>query len=85
VIGGLITQSLTAYAITFVIASSSLFEPLRLWFISKTPMLRIGNNKHMVECRMCMGFHVALLVCNTDWKMVLPVYGLSYFMATQER
>lgn len=77
--------SLSAYTITFVLASSSLFEPFREWFMSKTQGLKIGNHKHLIECRMCTGFWAALLVCNTDWKMVLPVYGLSYFLATQER
>ena len=81
----LVDHALAAYAITFVVASSSLFEPFRAWFIEVTPRLRIGNNKHMIECRMCTGFWAALLVCNTDWKIILPVYGLSYFLATQER
>lgn len=81
----LFIYSFTAYAITFVITSSSLFEPFRFWFIKKTPKLRIGNNKHLIECRMCFGFWASVLVCNTDWKMILPVYGLSYFLATQER
>jgi len=81
----LIIYSLSAYAVTFVVASSSLFEPVRLWFMRKTPKLKIGNNKHMIECRMCTGFWAALLVCNSDWKMILPAYGLSYFMATLER
>lgn len=81
----LITYSLVAYIVTAVVTSSSLFEPLRLFFMKATPKLRIGNNKHPIECRMCFGFWAALLVCNTDWKMILPVYGLSYFMATQEK
>lgn len=81
----LIYLSLSAYAITFVIASSSLFAPFRLWFMAKTPWLRIGNNKHMIECRMCFTFYSSLLVCNIDYKMILPVYGLAYFLATQER
>lgn len=81
----LVIYALSTYAITFVVASSSLFEPFRFWFIKKTPKLRIGNNKHLIECRMCFGFWAAVLVCNTDWKMILPVYGLSYFLATQER
>lgn len=84
-IEALIFKTLSAYAITFVVASSSLFEPFREWFVKATPKLKIGNQKHMIECRMCTGFWVALLVCNSDWNMTLPVYGLSYFIATQER
>ncbi len=81
----LIILALTSYAITFVIASSSLFEPFRIWFMKKVPKLKIGHNKHFIECRMCLGFWVSVLVCNTDWRMTLPVYGLAYFLATQER
>ena len=81
----LVLHAMSAYAITFVVASSSLFEPFRFWFIKKTPKLRIGNNKHFVECRMCTGFWVSIVVCNLDYTMILPVYGLSYFLATQER
>lgn len=81
----LITNSLAAYCLTFVIAASSLLEPFRKFVMTKTPRLKIGNHKHFIECRMCVTFWSALAVCNTDWKMVLPVYGLSYFMATQER
>lgn len=81
----LIYLSLATYAITFVIASSSLFEPLREWIKPRTPRLKIGNHKHLIECRMCCGFWCAVAVCNLDWNMLLPVYGLSYFLATQER
>ena len=81
----LITLALSTYAATFVITSSSLLEPVREYLKAKTPKLRIGGNKHMVECRMCVGFWMSIFICNTDWKMILPVYGLSYFLATQER
>jgi hypothetical protein len=81
----LVLLSLSSYALTFVIASSAIFEPFRVWFMAKTPRLKIGEHKHMIECRMCVGFWMSLVVCNTDWKMILPVYGLAYFLATQER
>lgn len=81
----LLIASLSAYCLTFVVASSSLFGPFRVWFMRLTPWLNIGSTKHMIECRMCMGFYMAIIVCNTDWKMILPAYGLSYFMAKQER
>lgn len=73
------------YALTFVLAASSLFEPLRKWVKVRTPRLQIGNNKHFVECRMCLSFWCAVLVCANDREMILPVYGLAYFLATQER
>lgn len=81
----LIIKALSAYALTFVIASSSLLEPARSWVQKRTPWLKIGNHKHFIECRMCIGFWVSVMICYTDWRMVLPVYGLSYFLATQER
>ena len=81
----LLLYSLSAYCITFVVASSSLCAPLRGWVMAKTPWLKIGNHKHFCECRQCISFWAALAVCNTDWRMILPVYGLSYFLATQER
>lgn len=81
----LITLSLSAYAITFVVASSSLFEPLRAIIMRITPRLKIGSHRHFIECRMCVSAWAAMAVCNTDWKLILPVYGLAYFMATQER
>jgi hypothetical protein len=81
----LVMLSLSSYAVTFVIASSSLFEPLREWVKVKAPYLQIGYNKHMVVCRMCVGFWVSLAVCWHSWEMILPVYGLSYFLATLEK
>lgn len=77
--------SLSAYALTFVIASGSILLPVREWVKAKTPSLAIKENKHFIECRMCVGFWCSVLVCNIDWKMILAVYGLSYFLATQER
>lgn len=82
----LIIDSLAAYAVTFVIASSSLTEPARHWIVCRTPWLKLGlKHPHFIDCRMCVGFWVSVLVCNSDWRMLLPVYGLSYFLATQER
>lgn len=78
-------KAFSAYAITFVIASSSIMEPARTTVQRKTAWLKIGSHKHFIECRMCVGFWVSLAVCNTDLKMILPVYGLAYFLATQER
>lgn len=82
----IIIYALSVYALTFVIASSSLTESLRHWIVCRTPWLKLSiKHPHFIDCRMCVGFWVSVLVCNTDLKMILPVYGLSYFMATQER
>ena len=81
----LITYSLASYIVTAVVTASSLFEPFRLWFMAKTPKLKIKNNKHLVECRLCFTFYSSVLVCNSDWKMILPTYGLAYWLCTQER
>jgi hypothetical protein len=81
----LIIYSLASYAITFVVASSSLFEPVRERIKTLLPWIKIGTGKHPIECRMCFGFWASVAVCNTDWKLILPVYGLSYWFACQER
>lgn len=88
----LIILSLASYAVTFVIASSEIFEPVRAWIQRQTPrfgalMIPYGTptKKHPIACRMCVGFWVSLAVCNIDYVMVLPVYGLSYFLCTQEK
>ena len=79
------------YIITCVVASSSLFGPLRERVKRATPWLVIGESKHPIECRLCLGFWVSLLVCLCTSSPelitinVLPVYGASYFLATQER
>jgi hypothetical protein len=80
----LVVLALTIYALTFLIASSSLLHKTREWVKVKTPWLHVGGYKHFIDCRMCVGFWIALAVCNTDWRLILPAYGLSYFLATQE-
>lgn len=79
--------ALAAYAVTFVVTSSSLMSPARRRIKQATPGLAIEGNKHPIECRMCSGFWVSLAICllSKKPKKILPVYGLSYFMATQER
>ncbi len=83
----LLTLALTTYAITFVLVASSIFAPGRKWLSVKAPWLRIDGHPHMIECRMCTGFWVSVAVCliASDWRLILAVYGASYFMATQER
>ena len=83
----IILLSLSAYAVTFLAVSSSLFAPGRKLIAVKAPWLRVDGHPHMVECRMCTGFWVSLVICLLagEWQMILPVYGASYFLATQER
>ena len=81
----------SAYIITCVVTASSLFGPLRERVKRATPWLVIGESKHPIECRLCLGFWVSLLVCLCTSPPelitinVLLVYGASYFLATQER
>ena len=80
--------SLTAYICACVVGASSLFEQLRVKIKDNFPKLKIGNNKHFIECRLCLSFWTSCLACllfGLSWKLVLPVFGLSYFLATQER
>jgi hypothetical protein len=80
--------TLTAYIMACVIAASSIFEPIRNRIIAKTPKLKIGQNKHFLECRLCLSFWTALiavLVYTQNPLHALPVYGMAYFLATQER
>lgn len=83
-----IIACLSSYIIACVVGASSLFEPIRFKVVSKFPKLRIGNNKHFIECRLCLSFWTSIFACvlfGLSWKFVLPVYGFSYFLATQER
>jgi len=82
-----LSEVLTVYIVTCVITSSSIFEPIREWIKRNFPFLQIGDHPHFIECRLCLGFWVSMIVCialvNPLW--ILPVFGLSYFMATLER
>ena len=88
---GILSKVFAAYIITCVVTSSSLFGPLRERVKRATPWLVIGESKHPIECRLCLGFWVSLLVClctspaESALLNILPVYGASYFLATQER
>lgn len=84
----LLLATLVAYICACVIGASSLFEPARFNVIKYLPMLRIGNNKHFIECRLCLTFWTscfAVALFTQDITHVLPVYGAAYFLATQER
>jgi hypothetical protein len=81
----LVILALTSYALTFIVASSSILDCFRRRVMVRTPRLKVAGHRHFIECRMCVGFWVSMAVCLGDWHMVLPVYGASYFLATQER
>lgn len=82
-----VINTLAAYAITFVITSSSILAQPRAWLMAHTAWLCPTGHRHFLECRMCVGFWSSLLVCGftADWRLLLAVYGASYFLATQER
>ncbi len=88
---GILSKIFAAYIITCVVTASSLFGPLRERVKCVTPWLMIGGSTHPIECRLCLGFWVSLLVCfctsppDLALLNILPVYGASYFLATQER
>ena len=76
-----------SYIITCVLCKSSVFEYFRTFVKHYTPQLRIGNHPHFIECRLCVGFWVSIIVClayNSIYNLPL-IYGASYFLATQER
>lgn len=90
----LVTLSLASYALTFLATMSQ--AGAYLW---RDPVMaaveRLCKERHQVvdaveyfiECRMCSGFWISLGVvvfAGEPWQF-LPVYGLSYFLATQER
>jgi hypothetical protein len=75
------------YIVTCVVTSSSLFARSRKAIIAGTPWLQPTGHPHPIECRLCLGFWVSVLLCawQGDFMTFLPVYGASYFLATQER
>jgi hypothetical protein len=89
----ILTQVFGAYIITAVIVDGNIFYRIREWIKAKTPWLFKGNPpRHLLECRMCTGFWVsvlvALLTCGISMETVFSfflIYGASYFLATQER
>lgn len=84
-----ILATLTAYILACLVGSSSLFDYFRDWFKRKTAGTVFDKKpKHFIECRLCLTFWTSCLSVLLFWLhpiMILPVYGLAYFMATQER
>ncbi len=91
----LLIYSLIVYGITLLLTTSKAGEQLYRnpvkSYLSKTKFFekesRIENLDYFLHCRMCTGVYVSLVVCllHGSLGMILPVYGLSYFLATQER
>lgn len=79
-----LTAIMAAYVLTFLVASGSILEPVRVWSLRFTWLApKVG--KPFLYCRMCCGFWLSLLVAwhfNVNFFMI---YGASYFLATQER
>jgi hypothetical protein len=92
-----VKQVFEVYAITLILASSSILEPFRYVIIKRYPGLYSPLNswikaplvyeKHFIECRMCMGFWVSLFSCiyYNNLSYFVVVFGISYFICTQER
>lgn len=79
---------LSSYITTLVITKGSIFESFRKVFKKYTPILGIPGYPHFIECRLCVCFWVSLsftYLFNLDMIYTISVYGLSYFLATQER
>ena len=90
----LLTLGLTAYALTFLATMSRAGE--YLW---RDPVMRATERifkgraevmegvGYFLECRMCSGFWIALgvVLFAGELSQFLPVYGIAYFLATQER
>lgn len=72
-----ITSCLSSYIITRGLTGGSILDKPRTWLMARFP-------SSFWTCRLCVGAWVSLAVC-LDIKLWLPVWGLSYFMATQER
>ena len=80
-----ITATLSSYIITLVLVKGSIFEKTRETIKRRTPWLQFANHPHFVDCRLCISFWSSVLVCHNNYTLIVPVYGLAYFLATQER
>jgi hypothetical protein len=85
----LLLFSLAAYAITFLITTSFIFQGLREWIKLRLPYLRSGD-RHFIECRACVSFWVVLFLFLV-WHLgfwwfifVFSVYGLTYLFSIYE-
>lgn len=82
----LVYYALTVYIVTMIITSSSIFDGTRKKFMAATPSLKFGDYPHFIECRLCVGFWVALaLGLVYGYEATLPAYGLAQAVAQMER
>jgi hypothetical protein len=88
----IITGIFASYIITAVLVNGNIFYSSREWIKGKTPWLVKGPKyigKHMLDCRMCVGFWVSLVVYLVlipgPWSLFFLIFGAAYFLATQER
>lgn len=85
----ILLAAFAVYITTAVITSSSLLYKFRNWFKRKTPYLKLSDiHPHYIECRLCVSFAVSVGMCllyGIPLEGLLPVYGISYFICTQER
>lgn len=81
----LVVCIITSYIITVIIVANPHLEGVRRKIREKT--LWIKTKPHFIDCRLCIGFWVSFIVCVIygNYHIILPVYGASYFIATQER
>lgn len=83
----LVKLIVTSYILTVLITSASILSRPRNRFAQLTPWLKIEDQPHMIFCRLCVGFWVSLglVLCCGCLADMFTVYGVSYFLATQER
>lgn len=89
------TLALVIYAMTFLFTSSHALKGLRERFGEILDAVFPDREYRMEECRMCMGFWLTVglflsllpteAVSLHHWLNFSAAYGLSYFLATQER
>lgn len=82
-----IFAAFSSYILACLIASSSIFEPIRAVIKRKTIGTIFDKSpKHFIECRLCISCWTSLfcsMFIGVD--LFFPIYGISYFLATQER
>ena len=82
--------TICSYSLTMIITGSAILHPIRKRIIESTPWLTVEGFMHPLACRICTGFWTALVVTACYYHAFniiafFVVYGLSCFMATQER
>ena len=82
----IIAAALAVYIISKVVVDAHVFDTPRHVIKRDTPGLRFGGI-HLLECRMCVAFWVALGTCCYSWDFstLLPVWGIAHALRMQER